>query len=61
MPKKKRRGSKMAGKYVGLLNAMTGPNKSKAKRIRKSRGLSAAVKFMGKHRKKSKGRRKARR
>lgn len=44
--KKKKTGSKIAGKYVGLLNAVSKQDKAKARSIQQSKGFSAAVKFL---------------
>lgn len=51
MAKKKRKGSKLSGRYVGLRNGVSAKDKAKAKRIASTRGLTAAVKFLRKARK----------
>jgi len=56
MAKKKRKGSKQGGKYVGLLNAVDRSAKAKARKIQKARGFGPAIKFLLKKRRSSKGR-----
>ena len=54
MAKKKRKGrkgSKMGGTYVGLMNGMPRSKRGKVKKIKATKGMRAAVVYMRKQRK----------
>jgi hypothetical protein len=51
--KGQRRGSKLGGTYVGLLNGVKLADKAKARDLQKKKGFAAAIAFLKKARKKA--------